>query len=101
MTPADTGFPPNPDDYSAAKQAAEHAVGLAARRVDTVCSKVSESVAVVTSGAKGAILKEAERWDADCIFLGSHGLSGLDRFLMGSVSESVAVHANCSIEIVR
>jgi nucleotide-binding universal stress UspA family protein len=33
--------------------------------------------------------------------MGSHGRRGLDRFLMGSVAESVAVHATCSIEVIR
>jgi nucleotide-binding universal stress UspA family protein len=35
------------------------------------------------------------------IVLGSHGRRGLDRFLMGSVSEAVAVHAHCSVEVIR
>src|SRR5215813_8348908 len=43
-----------------------------------------------------AILCEAEKWGADLIVLGSHGRSGFDRFVMGSVSEAVALHAKCS-----
>jgi nucleotide-binding universal stress UspA family protein len=35
------------------------------------------------------------------IVLGSHGRHGLDRMLMGSVSESVALYAHCSVEVVR
>jgi nucleotide-binding universal stress UspA family protein len=35
------------------------------------------------------------------IILGSHGYSGLQRFLLGSVSHAVAAHAHCSVEIVR
>lgn len=48
-----------------------------------------------------AILDEAEKWDADLIVVGSHGFKGLDRFLLGSVSHDVAIHAPCSVEIVR
>jgi nucleotide-binding universal stress UspA family protein len=51
--------------------------------------------------AKQAILDEAERWGANLIVLGSHGYRGWDRFLLGSVSQSVASHAKCSVEIVR
>jgi len=51
--------------------------------------------------ARSMILCEAEEWDADLIVLGSHGRAGLDRFLIGSVSEAVARHARCSVEIVR
>src|SRR5579883_1346341 len=47
------------------------------------------------------ILDEAAQWGADLIFVGSHGRHGLDRFLLGSVSEAVATHAKCSVEVVR
>jgi nucleotide-binding universal stress UspA family protein len=47
------------------------------------------------------ILDTAKAWQADLIVLGSHGRHGLDRFLMGSVAESVAVHAPCSVVVVR
>jgi nucleotide-binding universal stress UspA family protein len=47
-----------------------------------------------------AILDCAQEWHADLIVLGSHGKKGLDR-LLGSVSDSVARHAPCSVEIVR
>jgi nucleotide-binding universal stress UspA family protein len=47
------------------------------------------------------ILHEAEKWHADLIVVGSHGRTGFDRVVMGSVSEAVALHAKCSVEIVR
>ncbi|HKM91785.1 MAG TPA: universal stress protein [Candidatus Acidoferrales bacterium] len=47
------------------------------------------------------IVDAAADWDADLIVLGSHGRKGLERFLLGSVSETVARHAPCSVEIVR
>ena len=47
------------------------------------------------------IVKEAERWHARMVVLGSHGRSGLDRWTMGSVSEHVALHAPCSVEVIR
>lgn len=48
-----------------------------------------------------AILSAADTWGADLIVIGSHGHRGFDRFVMGSVSESVALHAHCSVEVVR
>ncbi|HKG22127.1 MAG TPA: universal stress protein, partial [Blastocatellia bacterium] len=47
------------------------------------------------------ITDEAERWGADLIVVGSHGYQGLTRLLLGSVSQAVASHAKCSVEIVR
>jgi nucleotide-binding universal stress UspA family protein len=48
-----------------------------------------------------AILGMADVWGADLIVMGSHGRRGFDRYVMGSVSESVALHAHCSVEVVR
>ena len=48
-----------------------------------------------------AILDEAKAWHPDLIVMGSHGRHGLDRFLIGSVSERVVRHANCSVQVVR
>jgi nucleotide-binding universal stress UspA family protein len=47
------------------------------------------------------IVKEAERWDARMIVLGSHGRRGFERWTLGSVSEHVALHAPCSVEVIR
>ena len=47
------------------------------------------------------ILSAAERHRADLIVMGSKGLTGLDRYLLGSVSRKVARHAPCSVLVVR
>jgi nucleotide-binding universal stress UspA family protein len=47
------------------------------------------------------VVDVAERWHADMIVLGSHGRTGVKRLLLGSVSEYVARHAHCSVQIVR
>ena len=51
--------------------------------------------------AKTQIIDNATNWSADLIVVGSHGWKGLNRFLLGSVSEAVVRHAPCSVEIVR
>ena len=44
----------------------------------------------------------AEAWGADCIFVGSVGFnSRLERWVLGSVSATVAARAHCSVEVVR
>jgi nucleotide-binding universal stress UspA family protein len=50
---------------------------------------------------KTVLIDAASEWHADLIMVGSHGRTGLDRLLMGSVSEAVARHAPCSVQIVR
>lgn len=50
---------------------------------------------------RSTILDTAKQWGADLIVVGSHGRRGLDRFLLGSVSEAVAIHAPCSVQVVR
>jgi nucleotide-binding universal stress UspA family protein len=59
------------------------------------------STAILDGYAKDTILAEAEQWGADLIVVGSHGYRGWQRFLLGSVSQAVASHAQCSVEIVR
>ena len=61
----------------------------------------SVSPALQEGDPKSKIIDVAKEWKADLIVLGSHGRKGLQRFLMGSVAESVVRHAECSVEIVR
>jgi universal stress protein E len=48
-----------------------------------------------------AILEAAGRERSDLVVVGSRGLSGVARVLLGSVSEYVATHAHCSVLVVR
>ncbi|MGH9558597.1 MAG: universal stress protein [Bryobacteraceae bacterium] len=63
--------------------------------------KTSESVSVLVETPKQIIMDEAEKWVADLIVVGAHGRSGIDRILLGSVSEAVAKGAICSVEVIR
>jgi nucleotide-binding universal stress UspA family protein len=47
------------------------------------------------------IVEEARGWGADLIVLGSHGRTGMVRWLLGSVAEHVVRYAPCSVEVVR
>lgn len=51
---------------------------------------------------KKVLVDVAERWRADCIFVGSTGFSNrLERFVLGSTSAAVVARAHCSVEVVR
>ena len=101
IQPSDPGFPPDPEAFEQAKKSAQNAISEAAKILSRIDPNPSEAILFVSEGAKNAILDEAKRWEANCIFLGSHGIRGFNRFLLGSVSEAVATHAHCSVEVVR
>jgi nucleotide-binding universal stress UspA family protein len=73
------------------------------RQAEQALSKAGYKVqtAVEEGDPKSRIVEDAANWKADLIVIGSHGRRGVDRFLMGSVSEAVARHAPCSVQIVR
>lgn len=48
-----------------------------------------------------AILDVAEEQRADLVVVGNKGMTGADRFLLGSVPNKVSHHAPCSVLIVR
>lgn len=48
-----------------------------------------------------AILNLAEQESVDLIVVGSHGRTGLSRFLLGSVSSRVVSHAACSVLVIK
>jgi nucleotide-binding universal stress UspA family protein len=79
----------------------EEAIDSARKTLEAAGLTTSESISVLLASPKEVILQEAAAWPADWIVLGSHGSSGLSRFLIGSTSESVATHAACSVEVVR
>jgi nucleotide-binding universal stress UspA family protein len=47
------------------------------------------------------ICREAEEQGVDLIIIGTRGISGVSRFLLGSVSSKVVSHAPCSVLVVR
>lgn len=46
------------------------------------------------------ILAEAQEWDADLLVLGTHGRTGANRFLIGSVAETVLRKARCDVLLI-
>jgi nucleotide-binding universal stress UspA family protein len=83
----------------------EQAQSTLNRAVDKLKPKLPETISLDGRIAPGSprivILEEAEEWGADLIVVGSHGYRAWERFLLGSVSQSVVSHAKCSVEVVR
>ena len=75
---------------------------LVTKIADQLRSKGLKVTTMVEQGdPQTKIIDTAAKWRADLIVVGSHGRKGLEHFLLGSVSDAVARHAGCSVEIVR
>ena len=85
------------------KQQADEVLAQAAEvlRAGAGTAQVEIATETLTGSPKRTIVEEAEAWGADLIVVGSHGYHTWERMLLGSVSQSVAAHALCSVEIVR
>ena len=88
-------------DLALHKQA-ENVVERAIAKLKPALSKnVSLDAQILPGSPQSVILDEADEWGADLIVVGSHGYRAWERFLLGSVSQSVVSHAKCSVEVVR
>lgn len=111
MSIDDTGVLGTIRNLSPQLRAAAVGAGFASRWAETLASKalkqlsdagLDASVEVRTGHPQNALIEGANESNADCIFVGAHSSeNSFDRFLLGSVSASVAAHANCTVEIVR
>ncbi len=83
------------------RQEAQEVLDEQVRRVDEVGGTVQETHVRVGERRSDEIVKVAEEVRAGLIVMGSRGLGGVRRTLMGSVSDAVVRHAHCPVLIVR
>ena len=79
---------------------AQDMLGEQVRKIEASGSSVAQAH-LDTGKPDVAITELAERLGAGLIVMGSRGLGGIRRTLMGSVSDSVIRHAHCAVLIVR
>ncbi|MEO6357710.1 MAG: universal stress protein [Ferruginibacter sp.] len=94
------------NEYNAeAEKLIQKSATAATENAATILLKINPTLSVTTAVIEGspkvAILEEAEKFGANLIVVGSHGHGAVAGFLLGSVSQAVALHAKCSVEIVR
>lgn len=81
----------------AVKQSADKAFSAARAAM----GETSAEEVIVRGEIADAILDYARDANAELIVMGSRGLSALDRFRLGSVSDRVVHHASCPVMVVH
>lgn len=56
---------------------------------------------VLDGSPRELLIRAAEKWPAEVVVLGSHGRNAFHKLFLGSVSQHVAAHVPCSVEIIR
>jgi nucleotide-binding universal stress UspA family protein len=93
-------------DYAALQEAMRHtgerALAQAAEQVRQ-SGMTAETALLESAGARVASIidVEARNWQADLIVIGTHGRSGLNRLVMGSVAEGVVRVASVPVLLIR
>ncbi len=104
-----TGLPAELNEVAQkARLRAEEALTIARQHADAGALKLQSlfpswkirSEATADSPGWG-IISRAEHWPADLVVVGSHGFSGVDKLIQGSVSQKVVTHAHCPVRIGR
>jgi nucleotide-binding universal stress UspA family protein len=93
-------------DYDLFRDAMLKAGRDVVRRAESVArtaglSVESGVVEAIAHDISGSIVGDASRWHADLVVMGTHGRSGLERLVLGSVAESVARHAPVPVLLVK
>lgn len=88
------------DETKAEHQWIEYLIEKAAAELTSLGLTVSTEVC--EGNPNEVLVREAENWHADCIFVGANAQGGrFERFLLGSTPSAVAARAGCSVEVVR
>ncbi len=83
------------------RQEAQKVLDDQVAKIEEAGGKVAEAHLMVRDRRDEAIVRLAEEIGAGLIVMGSRGLGGVRRALLGSVSDSVVRHAHCPVLVVR
>ena len=81
---------------SKARETLDRGVALCSEEGVSAKAQLLESASIVQ-----AILELAEKEQVDLIVMGTRGMTGFKKLLLGSVSDGVVTHAHCSVLVVR
>lgn len=72
-----------------------------ARRIAATGVKVTSKIVKAEASVVNAICNTANDEKADLIIMGTTGMTGLKRILLGSISSGVVTYAHCPVLVVR
>ncbi len=87
--------------FDRAKKDAEGIIGGIVSKGEAQGIKVRGEITENVPSVVEAISDYAQEWRVDLIVVGTRGLSGFKKLLLGSVSGALVSHAPCSVLVIR
>lgn len=100
-TPTDVDFAATQRELLAEKEMQVAEKNAKAVKEAAVKEGVAVQAFVMTGKPADAIIETAKEKGADLIIVGSHGRTGIERLLMGSVAERVIVMSSCAVLVAK
>jgi hypothetical protein len=101
MTVMDLDFTVNQRELLAEKEMREAEKNARAVKEAAQKEGLAPKAFVLSGKPADTIIESAKDANADLIVVGSHGRTGLEKLLMGSVAERVVVLASCAVLVVK
>jgi nucleotide-binding universal stress UspA family protein len=80
---------------------AENLLNEAKNLGNTIGSEINTDILVKSGSISETIIDYAKNNDIDLILVGTIGMSGLQKYLLGSVADKIITHAHCPVLAVR
>lgn len=101
FTGVGTDFAYGQSEYLSAATAEANAAIKAAKETFKAAGVAVETSVVESHNAWRGVVQTAESVQADLIVMGSHGRSGLEKLVLGSVTQAVLSHTHLPVLVVR
>jgi nucleotide-binding universal stress UspA family protein len=100
-TSADVDFTMNQNELIAEREMREAEKNAKTAKEAALKAGVAAKAFILSGKPADAIIETAKDAQADLIVVGSHGRTGLEKLLMGSVAERVIVLSSCPVLVVK
>jgi nucleotide-binding universal stress UspA family protein len=92
-----------PEHAERMKQEAHKWFDIIRDRIDNTHSIITVSTEVISTGASPqvAIVEYAEKKNIDLVVMGTRGMSGFKKLLLGSVASGVIKYSHCPVLVVK